>query len=161
PLLKDARPAVRLRAAVGLAGAYDTEAVPVLIGLLADAPPRQRQAAEACLAGLAGEWALATPQGDDAISGRLPRRGWAAGQAAGGRRGRRAGGVPPPHPHGRRVRAGPRPPPPARRRGNRGPREGRGGVDHAGSPCRPAVAKGRGAPRPAGGPAAGPRTGGG
>src|SRR5438270_845945 len=56
-LLKDAKPAVRLRAALSLSAAGDAEAVAVLIDLLADLPPEQRKEAEDVLRELAGEWA--------------------------------------------------------------------------------------------------------
>ena len=54
PLLKDERASVRLKAALGLVGAFDAEAIPVLIDLLADLTPRLRQQAEEYLATLAG-----------------------------------------------------------------------------------------------------------
>jgi HEAT repeat protein len=75
-LLKDSSPAVRHRAALGLAAHNDAEAVPVLIDQLADAVPGRRKEAEGCLTGLAGEWAVATPQGDDGVSIRLRREAW-------------------------------------------------------------------------------------
>lgn len=78
PLLQDTRPSVRLRAALGLVSAYDAEAIPVLIALLADLAPAQRVPVEEFLAGLAGEWAVGTPKGNDALSRRLRRDVWAA-----------------------------------------------------------------------------------
>jgi HEAT repeat protein len=78
PLLQDPRPSVRLRAALGLLGTYDAEAVPVLIDLLADLPPEQRKPAEDYLNELAGEWKVVGPPGNDAVSGRLRREAWAA-----------------------------------------------------------------------------------
>jgi HEAT repeat protein len=74
--LKDASPAVRLRTALGLAGHDVAEAVPVLIDALADGPADRRKDAEAFLTRLAGEWALATPQGNDETSARLRRDAW-------------------------------------------------------------------------------------
>jgi HEAT repeat protein len=77
-LLLDPRPSVRLRAAQGLLSADDIEAVPVLIDLLADLPAEQRKPAEEYLSDLAGEWKVAGPTGNDALSGRLRREMWAA-----------------------------------------------------------------------------------
>jgi HEAT repeat protein len=77
-LLKDPRPTVRLRAALALARTYDPEAVPVLVAALADAAPAQRKAAEEYLAELAGDWAVATPQGADPLAARIRRDAWAA-----------------------------------------------------------------------------------
>jgi HEAT repeat protein len=77
-LLKDPRPTVRLQAALGLAGAYEAEAVPVLIDLLAELPPDGRKQAEDFLTQLAGEWAVAGPPGNDRLSGRLRRDAWEA-----------------------------------------------------------------------------------
>lgn len=78
PLLKDPRPSVRLRAALGLVGAYDAEAIPVLIDLLAELQPRLRQQAEEYLTQLAGEWAVSGPKGNDVMSRQLRRDIWAA-----------------------------------------------------------------------------------
>ncbi len=78
PLLKDPRPTVRLRAALGLAGAYDAEAVPVLIDLVGELPAARRHEAEDYLRQLAGEWAVAGPAGNDALSRRLRREAWVA-----------------------------------------------------------------------------------
>jgi HEAT repeat protein len=78
PLLKDSRPSVRLKAALGLVGAYDADAIPVLIDLLADLSPRLRQQAEEYLKSLAGEWAVSGPSGNDLMSRRLRRDVWAA-----------------------------------------------------------------------------------
>ena len=77
-LLKDPTPTVRFRVAMALADAYQTDAVPVLIDLLADLPPEQRKQAEAYLTTLAGDWAVAGPQGNDATSRKLRRDAWAA-----------------------------------------------------------------------------------
>lgn len=78
PLLKDSRASVRLRAALGLVGAYDAEAIPVLIDLLQDLTPRLRNQAEEYLTQLAGEWAVAGPKGNDLMSRQLRRDVWAA-----------------------------------------------------------------------------------
>jgi HEAT repeat protein len=78
PLLKDPRPVVRLRAALGLARALDAEAVPVLIDLLGELPPSEGRQAEEYLKGLAGEWAVATPPGAGEAARRLRRELWAA-----------------------------------------------------------------------------------
>jgi HEAT repeat protein len=78
PLLKDGQASVRLKAALGLVGAFDAEAIPVLIELLSDLPPRLRQEAETYLSSLAGEWAVAGPKGNDLMSRRLRRDVWAA-----------------------------------------------------------------------------------
>jgi HEAT repeat protein len=78
-LLADPAPQVRFRAALALAEAGDAEAVPVLIDLLADVPPEQRQQAEDVLHRLAGEWAPSPAlKGDDDISRRIRRDAWAA-----------------------------------------------------------------------------------
>jgi HEAT repeat protein len=77
-LLKDTKPSVRLRTALALAQYQDPEAVPVLIGLLAEAPPHQARQIEEFLMGLAGEWAIAVPQGNDAVSRKLRRELWSA-----------------------------------------------------------------------------------
>jgi HEAT repeat protein len=78
-LLRDPKPGVRLRAALALAGQQDAESIPVLIGLIAELPPAQRNQAEEVLQQLAGEWApnLSLP-GDDNISRRIRRDAWAA-----------------------------------------------------------------------------------
>src|SRR5262249_4877603 len=78
PLLKDPKPSVRLRAALALVGAYDAEAIPVLIDLLADLQPALRNQAEDYLTHLAGEWAVSGPRGNDQMSRRLRRDVWAA-----------------------------------------------------------------------------------
>jgi HEAT repeat protein/outer membrane protein assembly factor BamB len=78
PLLADSSPSVRLKAALGLVSANDAEAIPVLIDLLADLPPRGRQQAEEYLSNLAGEWAVRGPQGNDLTSRKLRRDVWAA-----------------------------------------------------------------------------------
>lgn len=78
PLLKDSRPSVRFRAALGLVGAYDAEAIPVLIDLLAELQPGLQQQAEEYLTQLAGEWAVSGPRGNDLMSRRLRRDVWAA-----------------------------------------------------------------------------------
>lgn len=76
PLLKDVKPSVRLKAALGLVGANDAEAIPVLIGLMGEPKSRMRNQAEKYLLGLAGEWSVSGPKGDDATSRRLRRQVW-------------------------------------------------------------------------------------
>jgi HEAT repeat protein len=78
PLLKDPKPSVRLKAALGLVGAYDSEAIPVIIDLMGELPAGMRQHAEDYLIQLAGEWAVGGPKGNDATSRRLRRDVWAA-----------------------------------------------------------------------------------
>src|SRR5205085_4960259 len=78
PLLKDPKPSVRLKAALGLVGAYDAEAIPVLIDLMGELSSGMRQQAEEHLTHLAGEWAVSGPRGNDATSRRLRREVWAA-----------------------------------------------------------------------------------
>lgn len=78
PLLKDPKPSVRLGVALALVGAYDSEAVPVLIDLLAELPPSLRTPAEDYLNNLAGEWTVAGPKGYDAMSGKLRQAVWAS-----------------------------------------------------------------------------------
>src|SRR5262249_10527094 len=78
PLLKDPKPTVRLKVALALIEAHNAEAVPVLIDLLAALPPAPRKQAEDSRGDPAGEWAIATPRGDDATSGRLRREMWQA-----------------------------------------------------------------------------------
>ncbi len=77
-LLKDAKPSVRMQAALSLAELHEAEAVLVLIDLLAELPPDERKRVEEYLTELAGEWAVKTPQGNDAVSGRLRRQLWRA-----------------------------------------------------------------------------------
>jgi HEAT repeat protein len=77
-LLKDPKPSVRKQAALGLADSHDAEAVPVLIDLVADLPPEGRKEVETYLTELASEWAVKTPQGNDATSSRLRRELWSA-----------------------------------------------------------------------------------
>jgi HEAT repeat protein len=77
-LLADARPTVRLQAALGLAAVGDGTAVPVLIDLLAELPADSRRQAEEFLSELAGDWALVVPQGSDPLAARLRREAWAA-----------------------------------------------------------------------------------
>jgi hypothetical protein len=78
PLLGDAEPANRLRAARMLADAADAQAIPVLIDLLADAPRPVQAQAEEYLTRLAGEWAVGGSRGDDPISRQQRRDIWAA-----------------------------------------------------------------------------------
>lgn len=78
PLLKDARPSVRMHAALGLAEAHDSDAMTVLIDLIAELPPEGCKQVESYLGELAGEWAIKTPQSHDLMAGRLRRDVWAA-----------------------------------------------------------------------------------
>src|SRR5579883_452033 len=78
PLLKDPKPTVRMLAALSLAELHDAEAMPVLIDLVAALPLEGRRRVEDYLTELAGEWAVKTPQGVDAVSGRLRRELWRA-----------------------------------------------------------------------------------
>jgi HEAT repeat protein len=78
PLLRDEKASVRLKAALGLVGAYDAEAIPVLIDLMGEGPSRMRSQAEDYLINLSGEWAVSGPRGNDATSRRLRRDVWAA-----------------------------------------------------------------------------------
>src|SRR5262249_33294972 len=77
--LHDAKPAARLQAALELVKKGEAEAVPVLIDLLAEVPPAQRQPIEQALRGLAGAWAPnVTLAGDDDITRGIRRDAWAA-----------------------------------------------------------------------------------
>ncbi len=76
PLLKDALPSVRLRVALGLVGAHDGDAVPVLIDLIGELPSSLKPVAEAYLNDLAGEWAVSGPKGHDLMSRKLRRDVW-------------------------------------------------------------------------------------
>lgn len=78
PLLKDARASVRLRAALGLVGAYDADSIPVLIDVLGEPTPKLSNEAEEYLSKLAGEWAVSGPKGTDQMARRLRRDVWAA-----------------------------------------------------------------------------------
>jgi HEAT repeat protein len=78
-LLKDPAPTVRLRTALALAESGDSEAVPVLIDLLTEMSPEQRQPVEELLARLAGEWAPVLEFArDDEVSRRIRRDAWAS-----------------------------------------------------------------------------------
>jgi HEAT repeat protein len=78
-LLKDPAPAVRLRAALALAETGDSEAIPVLIDLLAELSAEQRGPVEEVLTHLAGEWAPALEFArDDEVSRRIRRDAWAS-----------------------------------------------------------------------------------
>ncbi len=77
-LLRDAEPVVRLRVALALVEAEDTEAVPVLIDLLAEVGPPWDRPIEELLQRLAGDWAPNPPAGDDAITRRIRRDAWAS-----------------------------------------------------------------------------------
>ncbi|HKI35213.1 MAG TPA: HEAT repeat domain-containing protein [Gemmataceae bacterium] len=76
-LLQDGDLSVRLRAAVGLAGAADKDAVPVLIDLVAALPREQSWQAQELLARLAGEGAPETVGGDDEAARKKARDAWA------------------------------------------------------------------------------------
>jgi HEAT repeat protein len=78
PLLKDERPTVRLRVALGLLNAHNADAIPVLIDIMADLPPKQRKQAETYLTDLAGEWTITGPKGHDNVSRALRREAWRA-----------------------------------------------------------------------------------
>jgi hypothetical protein len=78
PLLTDADPAVRLQAALALADARDSQAIPVVIECLSDGPASLAAKAEEYLAGLAGEWTVQGPRGSDLVSRELRREVWAA-----------------------------------------------------------------------------------
>ncbi len=78
PLLKDAKPTVRMLAALSLTELHDAEAMTVLIDVIAELPPDGRRRVEEYLNALAGEWAFKTPQGSDAVAGRLRRDLWSA-----------------------------------------------------------------------------------
>jgi HEAT repeat protein len=77
-LLEDAKPTVRLRAALALIEHHENSAVPVLIDLLAILPAEGRKEAEDFLTQFAGEWAVAGPTGADRFSGRVRREAWSA-----------------------------------------------------------------------------------
>ncbi|HTU18494.1 MAG TPA: HEAT repeat domain-containing protein [Gemmataceae bacterium] len=77
-LLGDAKPSVRMQAALSLTDSHDAEAMPVLIDLVADLPLEGRKRVEEYLTELAGEWAVQTPQGGDAVSAKLRRQLWSA-----------------------------------------------------------------------------------
>jgi HEAT repeat protein len=77
PLLKDPKPTVRLRTALGLARNHDAQAIPVLIELLAELPAAERKLAESYLVQLAGEWAITVPPGDDPVLRTVRRDLWA------------------------------------------------------------------------------------
>jgi HEAT repeat protein len=78
PMLKDPKPSVRLRVALGLGRQHDATAIPVLIDLLEVLPASQRQQAEEFLTHLASDWAVTGPAADDEVSRRLRRDLWAA-----------------------------------------------------------------------------------
>jgi len=77
PLLTDADPAVRLQAALALADARDSQAIPVVIECLSDGPAALGGKAEEYLARLAGEWTVHGPRGSDLVSRELRREVWA------------------------------------------------------------------------------------
>ena len=73
PLLKDPKPSVRLKVALALIDNQDNETVPFLIDLLPDLPGPQQKQVEDYLTKLAGEWAVVTPRGGDALVRQLRR----------------------------------------------------------------------------------------
>jgi HEAT repeat protein len=75
-LLTDADARVRFRAAQGLLAARDKSAVPVLAGLLADAPPRPALQALDLLECLAGNLGPRVPLGDSDLTRRRCRDAW-------------------------------------------------------------------------------------
>jgi HEAT repeat protein len=77
PLLADPEPSVRLQAALALGDAHDSQAIGVLIECLADGPPQLGARAEEYLRGLAGEWTVQGPRGNDLVSRELRRELWA------------------------------------------------------------------------------------
>jgi HEAT repeat protein len=77
PLLLDPDPQVRLRAAVVLAAARETEAVPVLIALLTELPAGGGEQAEDFLRQLAGDHAPEVALGTDEAGRRKCRDAWA------------------------------------------------------------------------------------
>lgn len=76
PLMKDPKPMVRLRAALGLANLQEADAVPILIDLLGELPQPHRNPAEMYLWQLSGEWYIGFPAGNDEVSRRLRRDLW-------------------------------------------------------------------------------------
>lgn len=76
-LLLDPAAAVRLRAGLALAGAYDPKAVSTLITLLTELPPMLARQAEDYLQGLAGEQSPKVPLGDDDAARARCRDAWA------------------------------------------------------------------------------------
>ncbi len=77
PLLTDADPAIRFQAALALADARDSQAIPVLIECLSDAPAPLAAKVEEYLANLAGDWTVHGPRGSDLVSRELRRALWA------------------------------------------------------------------------------------
>jgi hypothetical protein len=77
-LLKDPRPAVRLRVGLALAAAHDKEAVPVLIDLLGELPLEQAWQAEDVLRQLADGRGPDAALGEDAAARKKAREQWAA-----------------------------------------------------------------------------------
>jgi HEAT repeat protein len=75
--LTDTDPAIRLQAALALADARDSQAIPVLIECLSDAPAPLAAKAEEYLATLAGDWTVQGPRGSDLVSRQLRREVWA------------------------------------------------------------------------------------
>jgi HEAT repeat protein len=78
PLLKDPRPVVRLRAALGLARRSEGAAIPVLIDLLGELPEELRHQGEEFLTELAGEWKVEVPEGKTPLLQKMRREVWSA-----------------------------------------------------------------------------------
>jgi HEAT repeats/PQQ-like domain len=76
-LLRDPESGVRLAVALGLVGAKEKDAVPVLIELLAELPEADQWRVEAVLTQLAGDQSPATAPGTDAESRRRCHDAWA------------------------------------------------------------------------------------
>jgi HEAT repeat protein len=77
--LRDANLESRLQAATALAKKQAVAAIPLLIDLLAEVTPSQRQPVERILQELAGEWApKVTLVGEDDVARRIRRDAWAA-----------------------------------------------------------------------------------
>jgi HEAT repeat protein len=77
-LLRDPKPAVRLRAALALAAVRVEEAIPVLITLLNELPADMARQAEEYLVNLAGDDAPKMPLGNNAASQQKCRAAWVA-----------------------------------------------------------------------------------
>jgi HEAT repeat protein len=76
PLLKDPKPSVRLKVGLALIENQDAEAVSFLIDLLPELPGPQQKEVEDLLTGLAGDWAVTTPRGQDPLARQLKRELW-------------------------------------------------------------------------------------
>ncbi len=76
PLLEDAKPTVRVRAALALATVHDAAAVPALIAGLSDAPLEEARQADQFLHGLAGDQAPSPALGETLVSRLRCRTAW-------------------------------------------------------------------------------------